>query len=74
MLAPHKITPDLIEQTFATNYLGAFLLTNLLLPSLTASSTQQFPSRVVNVGSVRLQHAATRGNTLQHTATRCITL
>ena len=51
MLAPHAITKDLVEQTFAANYLGPFLLTNLLLPLLTASSTPSFPTRVVNVGS-----------------------
>jgi len=51
MLAPHSVTPDLIERTFATNYVGPFLLTNLLLPLLVSSSSQPFPSRVVNVGS-----------------------
>ena len=51
MLAPHAITKDLIEQTFASNYVGPFLLTNLLLPLLLSSSTPSFPSRVVNVGS-----------------------
>jgi NAD(P)-dependent dehydrogenase (short-subunit alcohol dehydrogenase family) len=51
MLAPHTVTPDLIERTFATNYIGPFLLTNLLLPLLESSSSQPFPSRVVNVGS-----------------------
>ena len=51
MLAPHSVTPDLIERTFATNYVGPFLLTNLLLPLLVSSSSQPVPSRVVNVGS-----------------------
>jgi NAD(P)-dependent dehydrogenase (short-subunit alcohol dehydrogenase family) len=52
--AEHKITPDGLEYTFATNYLAPFLLTELLLDVLKASA----PSRVVNVSSV----AHTRGN------------
>ena len=51
MLAPYGLSQDGIEQTFATNYLGPFLLTNLLLPLLIFSSSQDAPSRVVNVGS-----------------------
>jgi NAD(P)-dependent dehydrogenase (short-subunit alcohol dehydrogenase family) len=38
---------DGIEMTFALNYLSPFLLTNLLLETLTASA----PSRIVNVSS-----------------------
>jgi NAD(P)-dependent dehydrogenase (short-subunit alcohol dehydrogenase family) len=40
-------TADGIEAVFATNHLGPFLLTNLLLPVLTASA----PARVVVVSS-----------------------
>ena len=40
-------TTDGIETVFATNHLGPFLLTHLLLPVLTASA----PSRVVTVSS-----------------------
>ena len=40
-------TGDGIETVLATNHLGPFLLTNLLLPMLTASA----PSRIVIVGS-----------------------
>src|SRR6266487_5251285 len=43
-----KITPDGYENTFATNYLAPFLLTNLQLPTLEASA----PSRIINVSSV----------------------
>jgi retinol dehydrogenase 14 len=40
-------TVDGIETVFATNHLAPFLLTNLLLPVLTASA----PARIVNVSS-----------------------
>jgi NAD(P)-dependent dehydrogenase (short-subunit alcohol dehydrogenase family) len=42
------VTEDGYETTFATNYLAAFLLTNLLLDTLKTSA----PSRIVNVSSV----------------------
>ena len=45
---PRRIeTADGLESVFATNHLGPFLLTNLILPLLTASA----PSRVVMVAS-----------------------
>ncbi|XP_072718398.1 retinol dehydrogenase 12-like [Ciconia boyciana] len=46
---PFTVTPEGLEQTFTTNYLGPFLLTNLLLGLLKASA----PARVVNVSSFR---------------------
>ncbi|NXJ86842.1 RDH11 dehydrogenase, partial [Trogon melanurus] len=46
---PFTVTPEGLEQTFATNYLGPFLLTNLLLDLLKASA----PARIVNVSSFR---------------------
>ncbi|MEI6851878.1 MAG: SDR family oxidoreductase [Bacteroidota bacterium] len=42
-----KLSKDGIELNFATNYLAPFLLTHLLLPSLSQST----PSRIINVSS-----------------------
>jgi retinol dehydrogenase-14 len=42
-----SVTEDGLETTFAVNHLAPFLLTNLLLPVLTASA----PSRIVTVSS-----------------------
>ncbi|XP_029844900.2 retinol dehydrogenase 12 [Ixodes scapularis] len=42
------VTEEGLEVTFATNYLGHFLLTNLLLPVLKSSS----PSRIISLSSV----------------------
>lgn len=43
-----RVTSDGYENTFATNYLASFLLTNLQLDLLKASA----PSRIINVSSV----------------------
>lgn len=44
-------SPDGIEMQFATNYLGHFHLTDLLLPVLEQSGTSQDPARIINVSS-----------------------
>ncbi|XP_053258244.1 retinol dehydrogenase 11-like isoform X1 [Podarcis raffonei] len=48
---PFTVTPEGLSLMFATNYLGHFLLTNLLLDAMKASA----PSRIVNVSSFRHQ-------------------
>jgi len=48
VLTPRRtISPNGLELTFATNVLGPFLLTNLLLPLLERSA----PARIINVSS-----------------------
>ena len=48
MMCPYKVTVDGFENQLATNYLGHFALTGLLLPMLTSTSG----SRVVTVSSL----------------------
>src|SRR5258708_7929115 len=47
VLGERRVTPDGFEHVFAVNHLAPFLLTNLLLPKLTAS----VPARVITVTS-----------------------
>lgn len=51
MFAPFKLTADGYESHFATNYLGHFLLTHLLLPKLKAAGKEGKNARIVNVSS-----------------------
>ncbi|XP_033017044.1 retinol dehydrogenase 11-like [Lacerta agilis] len=46
---PFEVTSEGLSLMFATNYLGHFLLTNLLLDAMKSSA----PSRIVNVSSFR---------------------
>ena len=62
VLPPERThTPEGIELTFATNVVGPFLLTALLLPALEAGA----PSRVINVSSGGMYTARLRGDDLQ---------
>lgn len=46
-----ELTEDGFETHFATNYLGHFLLFQLLKPAMLASANSSFPSRIVNLSS-----------------------
>jgi len=50
-----KVTEDGFELTFATNHLGHFLLTDLLIPLLKKSAESGFTPRIVNVSSEAYQ-------------------
>ncbi|XP_068126041.1 E3 SUMO-protein ligase ZBED1 isoform X2 [Hyperolius riggenbachi] len=51
MLVPESRTEDGFETHFGLNYLGHFLLTNLLLDTLRNTGTQDFNARVVTLSS-----------------------
>ncbi|KAE9455617.1 hypothetical protein C3L33_12482, partial [Rhododendron williamsianum] len=57
MFCPYQLSEDGIEMQFATNYLGHFLLTNLLLDKMkeTARATG-IEGRIVNLSSVAQLH------------------
>lgn len=51
MLVPERKTEDGFEEHFGVNYLGHFLLTNLLLDMLKQSGTHSLNARVISVSS-----------------------
>lgn len=53
MMSPYKVTDDGFENQLATNYIGHFALTGLLLPLLTATSS----SRIVTLSSLSYKWA-----------------
>ncbi|KRT86166.1 dehydrogenase, partial [Oryctes borbonicus] len=52
MYVPYAVTPEGYESQFATNYLGHFLLTHLLLDQLVATGTEEEPTRIIHLSSV----------------------
>ncbi|KAG6426521.1 hypothetical protein SASPL_110746 [Salvia splendens] len=62
MVPPFTLSPDNIELQFATNYLGHFLLTHLLLDTMkkTARDTKR-EGRIVNLSSVAHRNSYTEG-------------
>ncbi|XP_023739406.1 short-chain dehydrogenase TIC 32 B, chloroplastic isoform X1 [Lactuca sativa] len=62
MFCPYQLSQDEIEMQFATNHLGHFYLTNLLLDKMknTASSTG-IEGRIVNLSSVAHLHTYEEG-------------
>ncbi|RZC72649.1 hypothetical protein C5167_048126 [Papaver somniferum] len=52
MALPYKLSPDKVELQFATNHLGHFLLTDLLLETMKKTASQSnIEGRIVNVSS-----------------------
>ena len=51
MLVPFTLTKDRIEEHFGVNYVGHFLLTELLLDCLKRCSAKGGSPRVVNLSS-----------------------
>lgn len=51
MLVPERKTKDGFEEHFCVNYLGHFLLTNLLLKTLKQSGTHSHGARIVVLSS-----------------------
>ena len=51
MLVPERKTEDGFEEHFGLNYLGHFLLTNLLLDTLKQSGTHSHNARIIIVSS-----------------------
>uniref|UniRef100_A0A8C3FNQ3 Dehydrogenase/reductase X-linked n=1 Tax=Chrysemys picta bellii TaxID=8478 RepID=A0A8C3FNQ3_CHRPI len=51
MLVPERKTEDGFEEHFGLNYLGHFLLTNLLLETLKQSGTRSRNARIITVSS-----------------------
>jgi len=68
MLSPFRKTVDGSEQTWQTNYLGPFLLTNMLAPELVKAAREDGDARIVNVGSEAHRWGPGEGVELDQTA------
>jgi NAD(P)-dependent dehydrogenase (short-subunit alcohol dehydrogenase family) len=60
MATPFSKTADGFERQFGVNHLAHFLLTSLLLPTLVASSTPKFNSRIVCLTSSAHRYSSVR--------------
>ncbi|XP_011077448.1 short-chain dehydrogenase TIC 32, chloroplastic-like [Sesamum indicum] len=67
MFCPYELSEDGIEMQFATNHLGHFYLTNLLLEKMkdTANSTG-IEGRIINLSSVAHLHTYEEGIRFEH--------
>ncbi|KAL6174716.1 hypothetical protein ACLB2K_051362 [Fragaria x ananassa] len=62
VITPYKLSEDNIELQFATNHLGLFLLTNLLLENMKRTSRENNrEGRIVNVSSVAHKYSYHEG-------------
>ncbi|KAI5004779.1 hypothetical protein ZWY2020_032022 [Hordeum vulgare] len=62
MFCPFQLSEDEVEMQFATNHLGHFLLTNLLLENMkTTAKSTGIEGRIVNLSSVAHLHTYPKG-------------
>ncbi|KFK36643.1 hypothetical protein AALP_AA4G151300 [Arabis alpina] len=62
MFCPFQLTEDGIESQFATNHIGHFLLTNLLLDKMKSTSKEsRIEGRIVNLSSVAHTYTYSQG-------------
>jgi len=65
LLDSRQVSADGIELTLATNVLGPFLLTELLVPALAAAARERPPARIINVSSGGMYSEAVKLDDLQ---------
>jgi dehydrogenase/reductase SDR family member 12 len=65
LLDSRQVSADGIELTLATNVLGPFLLTELLIPALAAAAIVHRPARIINVSSGGMYSEAVKLDDLQ---------
>ena len=65
LLDSRQVSADGIELTLATNVLGPFLLTELLVPALAAAASERAPARIINVSSGGMYSEAVKLDDLQ---------
>ena len=78
MMGPQRTSVDGFDLQFATNYLGHFLMTELLLERLAESASRgttengapTVPSRIVHVSSIAARRGSIRHDDLMHTRKR----